>query len=125
MLLGAPPVTQAGFVAAGLRLPRCPPRAGRATGLEAARSPRSWGWRSGWGCSSATLSYGDRKRVELARALCVDPGLLLIDEPVAGMSARRDDRHGPAISEVRADLGIAVLLVEHDMAVGDAHRRPR
>jgi ABC-type branched-subunit amino acid transport system ATPase component len=63
-----------------------------------------------------TLSYGTRKRVELARALCAEPGLLLLDEPVAGMTQDESAGMARAISAARAELGISVLLVEHDMS---------
>jgi ABC-type branched-subunit amino acid transport system ATPase component len=64
----------------------------------------------------AGLSYGDRKRVELARALCADPGLLLLDEPVAGMNAAESEQMARTIRDVRYVLGISIVLVEHDMA---------
>ena len=64
----------------------------------------------------AELSYGDRKRVELARALCAEPGLLLLDEPVAGMNTAESEEMARTIRDVRAVLGISIVLVEHDMA---------
>ena len=63
----------------------------------------------------AQLSYGDRKRIELGRALCAEPGLLLLDEPVAGMNADESRQMAAAIAEVRAALGISIVLIEHDM----------
>ncbi|APU20728.1 ABC transporter ATP-binding protein [Actinoalloteichus sp. GBA129-24] len=63
------------------------------------------------------LSYGDRKRVELARALCMEPRLLLLDEPVAGMNTAERQRMAATIAEVRAALGLSVLVVEHDMGL--------
>jgi branched-chain amino acid transport system ATP-binding protein len=63
------------------------------------------------------LSYGDQKRVEVARALCTEPRLLLLDEPVAGMNAEETDRMATAILEIRSALGISVVLVEHDMGM--------
>jgi branched-chain amino acid transport system ATP-binding protein len=62
------------------------------------------------------LSYGDRKRVELGRALCAEPTLLLLDEPVAGMNAGESAAMAAAVAAVRRELGLSVLLVEHDMA---------
>ena len=62
------------------------------------------------------LSYGTRKRVELARALCAEPELLLLDEPVAGMVHEESEAMARAITQARASSGISVLLVEHDMA---------
>jgi ABC-type branched-subunit amino acid transport system ATPase component len=63
-----------------------------------------------------TLSYGTRKRVELGRALCAEPGLLLLDEPVAGMVHAESSEMARAIAAARAELGISVVVVEHDMA---------
>ena len=63
------------------------------------------------------LSYGDQKRVEVARALCTEPRLLLLDEPVAGMNAEETERMAEAILEIRDGLGISIVLVEHDMGM--------
>jgi len=62
-----------------------------------------------------TLPYGIKKRIELARALCMDPKLLLLDEPVAGMNLEETEDTARYILEVRERLGISVILVEHDM----------
>ncbi len=61
------------------------------------------------------LPYGDRKRVELARALCTKPCLLLLDEPVAGMNYSESMQMEQAIGTVQQELGISIVLVEHDM----------
>jgi branched-chain amino acid transport system ATP-binding protein len=60
------------------------------------------------------LAYGDRKRVELARAVVSEPGLLLLDEPVAGLNATETAAVGAEIRRLRAQ-SYTVLLVEHDM----------
>ena len=54
--------------------------------------------------------------MELARALCAEPTLLLLDEPVAGMTADESARLAATLARVRAELSISILLVEHDMA---------
>ena len=60
------------------------------------------------------LPYGDQKRVEIARALVMEPKLLLLDEPVAGLNIQETEEMARAIIKIR-DEGIAVILVEHDM----------
>jgi branched-chain amino acid transport system ATP-binding protein len=56
-----------------------------------------------------------RKRVELGRALCAEPSLLLLDEPVAGMTVEETARLADTLARIRAELGISILVVEHDM----------
>jgi branched-chain amino acid transport system ATP-binding protein len=60
------------------------------------------------------LPYGDQKRVEIARALVMEPKLLLLDEPVAGLNIQETQEMGLAIAKIR-ERGITVILVEHDM----------
>ncbi len=63
------------------------------------------------------LSYGDQRRLELARALGNDPSLLLLDEPTAGMNPRETNDMTALIARLRRDLGLSILLIEHDMRV--------
>jgi branched-chain amino acid transport system ATP-binding protein len=63
------------------------------------------------------LSYGDQRRVEIARALASEPKLLLLDEPTAGMNPQESDRLTQFMRKLREDLGISILLIEHDMKV--------
>jgi len=114
LLLGRHRLSKAGFVTAGLRLPGARRElaeqrrivAGIADVLalgEQLQTPLN------------ALAYGDRKRVELARALCAEPTLLLLDEPVAGMNANETQQMARTIALVRETLGISIILVEHDM----------
>jgi len=66
---------------------------------------------------AGNLSYGDQRRVEIARALASDPTLLLLDEPTAGMNPQESDRLTDFMRKLRDDLGLAILLIEHDMRV--------
>jgi branched-chain amino acid transport system ATP-binding protein len=65
----------------------------------------------------ALLPYGFQKRVELGRALAMDPDLLLLDEPVAGMNLEETEDMARFILDVQRELGIAIVLVEHDMGL--------
>jgi branched-chain amino acid transport system ATP-binding protein len=65
----------------------------------------------------AGLPYGVRKVVELARALCASPKLLLLDEPSSGLNVEETDDMAYWIQDIKNDLGITVLMVEHDMSL--------
>jgi branched-chain amino acid transport system ATP-binding protein len=63
------------------------------------------------------LSYGDQRRLEVARALATQPRLLLLDEPTAGMNPQETAEFTAFVGRLRADRGLTVLLIEHDMRV--------
>jgi branched-chain amino acid transport system ATP-binding protein len=63
------------------------------------------------------LPYGDQRRLEIARALATRPKLLLLDEPTAGMNASETREMTDFIRRLRGELGLTVLLIEHDMRV--------
>ncbi|MFC0813009.1 ABC transporter ATP-binding protein [Paracoccus panacisoli] len=65
----------------------------------------------------AMLSYGLQKRVELARALAMQPRILLLDEPVAGMNREETEDMARFILDVRNEWGVSILMVEHDMGL--------
>ena len=72
---------------------------------------------SEFGQIAANLSYGDQRRVEIARALASDPKLLLLDEPTAGMNPNESARLTDFMSQLRDERGLTILLIEHDMKV--------
>jgi branched-chain amino acid transport system ATP-binding protein len=63
------------------------------------------------------LSYGDQRRLEVARALATQPKLLLLDEPTAGMNPQETAEFTAFVGRLRGDRGLTVLLIEHDMRV--------
>jgi len=63
------------------------------------------------------LSYGDQRRLEIARALALRPKVLLLDEPTAGMNPQESARFVEFVLRVRTERGVSVLLIEHDMSV--------
>ena len=63
------------------------------------------------------LSYGDQRRLEIARAMALKPKVLLLDEPTAGMNPQESAAFNEFVYRVRDEKGISVLLIEHDMAV--------
>ncbi|CUU55036.1 branched-chain amino acid transport system ATP-binding protein [Parafrankia irregularis] len=116
IMLGRHHLTSAGFVRTGLRLPS----AVREQRLHAARVREIADFLELGDLFDAEvsgLSYGDRKRVEVGRALATEPRVLLLDEPVAGMNATESALMAEQLRSIRAGLGITILLVEHDMAM--------
>jgi branched-chain amino acid transport system ATP-binding protein len=63
------------------------------------------------------LPYGDRRRLEIARALATEPKVLLLDEPAAGMNPQEKADLCERIRAVRREFGVTILLIEHDMGV--------
>jgi branched-chain amino acid transport system ATP-binding protein len=66
---------------------------------------------------SMNLSYGDQRRLEVARALATDPKLLLLDEPTAGMNPNETAEFTGFVAKLREERDLTVLLIEHDMKV--------
>ena len=66
---------------------------------------------------SVNLSYGDQRRLEIARALASDPKLLLLDEPTAGMNPQESAELTGFMRKLRDERGLTILLIEHDMQV--------
>ncbi|WP_345771273.1 ABC transporter ATP-binding protein [Geodermatophilus normandii] len=116
LMLGRHHLTKAGFLSSGLRLPRAT-REGKLHGERIREIAEFLDLGAKLHTPVGVLSYGDQKRVEVARALCIEPRLLLLDEPVAGMNAQETARMADAIREIRSALGITVILVEHDMGM--------
>jgi branched-chain amino acid transport system ATP-binding protein len=69
------------------------------------------------GQQAGELAYGLRKRVELGRALAVDPTLLLLDEPMAGMNQEEKEEMVRYVLDVNEEFGTTIVLIEHDMGV--------
>ncbi len=70
-----------------------------------------------WDQPAYSLSYANRRRLEIARALATRPQLLLLDEPAAGMNPRETHEVTELIVRLRDELGVAILVIEHDMHV--------
>jgi branched-chain amino acid transport system ATP-binding protein len=69
----------------------------------------------------SSLPYGDQRKVEFARALATEPSLLLLDEPSAGMNPHETADLGVTIARLHRDLGLTIILVEHDMKMIMTH----
>jgi branched-chain amino acid transport system ATP-binding protein len=66
---------------------------------------------------AGVLPYGAQRRLEIARALCTGPALLCLDEPAAGLNPRESAELNELLLAIRAEEGIGILLIEHDMSV--------
>lgn len=64
---------------------------------------------------ASSLSYGEQRKLEIARALALEPSLLLLDEPAAGMNPAEKEELMELIRKIKGEMGITILLVEHDM----------
>jgi branched-chain amino acid transport system ATP-binding protein len=67
--------------------------------------------------AAGNLPYGDQRRLEIARAMCTEPALLCLDEPAAGLNARESAALSELLLSIRAEHGVSILLIEHDMSV--------
>jgi branched-chain amino acid transport system ATP-binding protein len=112
VLLGRHVLTRGGFMACALRLTR---RDEAKHALRAKEICDFLGIGAAVDKPVGALPYGIVKRVDIARALAVEPSLLLLDEPAAGMNTEETAELAGTIQQIQADLGIAILVVEHDM----------
>jgi len=116
LLLGRHHLTRAGFTATGFGLPH----ARREQQVHFARIveiAEFFDLADKLAVPVGQLSYGDQKRVEMARAVATEPTLLLLDEPVAGMNAEETQRMALTIMALRRALDVTIVLVEHDMGL--------
>ncbi|MFD4030672.1 ABC transporter ATP-binding protein [Streptomyces sp. NPDC058637] len=116
LLLGRHRLTRAGFLASGLRLPSAA-REARLHRERVREIAEFIGLEKELELPAGILPYGKQKLVELGRALCMEPRVLLLDEPIAGMTAEERRRVAAVVADVRDSLGISIVLVEHDMGV--------
>ena len=111
--------SRSGVVGSVLRLPRTVREEARirerAKEVLAFFGPRLSGYRQDQPAYS--LSYANRRRLEIARALATDPTILLLDEPTAGMNPLETRELGEHIVRMRDDRGITIVVIEHDMRV--------
>jgi branched-chain amino acid transport system ATP-binding protein len=114
VMLGRHTLTSGGFLSAGLRLGT---RAERRHVARAAEICEFLGIADRLDEPVGALPYGVAKRVDIARALAVEPTLLLLDEPAAGLNTGETAEMAVTIADLRTALGISVLLVEHDMGL--------
>jgi len=66
---------------------------------------------------ASSLPYGDQRRLEIARALALEPTLLLLDEPAAGMNPQETEALKQLVLALKNDLGLTIVLIEHDMSM--------
>ncbi len=70
-----------------------------------------------WDQPAYSLSYANRRRLEIARALATEPKVLLLDEPAAGMNPKETQEITEVVGRLRAERGLTILIIEHDMHV--------
>jgi len=116
IMVGRHALTRGGFLAAGLRWPSTT-RSERRHTERAAEIAAFLGVGDVLDRPVGSLPYGLAKRVDVARALATEPTVLLLDEPAAGLNATETAQMAATIGDLARELGISVLLVEHDMGL--------
>ena len=116
ILVGQEPHLHASWIGAVLSLPGTR-REEKAAHEEAVRLLRFVGLRGKGDVIAKNLPYGAQRRLEIGRALASKPKLLLLDEPTAGMNPNETAELTEFIHRIRDELGISILLIEHDMRV--------
>ncbi len=116
VMLGAHHRSRAGFLTAALSLP-AERREEREVRAQADEALERLGLAEVAGRPAGGLPYGTLKRIEIARALCQQPQLLMLDEPASGLSHEEVGELGQTIVGLKEDLGLTVLLVEHHMGM--------
>jgi branched-chain amino acid transport system ATP-binding protein len=114
VMIGRHHLMRGGVVRGGLGLSRGEERRHRAAALDALAFVEL---RRLAGAPVGVLPYGLQKRVELARCLAMEPRVMLLDEPVAGMTATERADITDLVARVHAERGVTLLLVEHDMGM--------
>ena len=114
LLLARHIAMRSGFIGNGFCLPRSR-REERAARAEMDQFAELLNVQHVLGSIAGEISYGEQKRVEIARALGLEPKVLLFDEPVAGMNAFETAEMTTLLARLPADFGVTVVLVEHDM----------
>ncbi len=115
VMVGAHATTRHGFVAGALRLPRCR-REERDIRERATRALDRVGLHRWADRSAESLPLGQQRSLQLARALCAEPTLLLLDEPAAGLRAAEREELASLVSDMHADR-LTMMLIEHDVAL--------
>ena len=110
------PHLKAGVASTILRLPAPAPR-GAGGPRHGPRAAGIRGHRQAEGELARNLSYGDQRRLEIARAMALRPKVLLLDEPTAGMNPQESATFNDFVHRVRDERDMSVLLIEHDMSV--------
>jgi branched-chain amino acid transport system ATP-binding protein len=114
LLLGRHRLSRTGFFSGGLRLPGARKELAEQEHIVAGIGAL-WGLDAVLDAPMGSLPYGVRKRAEVARAICAEPDLLLLDEPVAGMNVDESAEMARSIVQSREALGISIVVIEHDM----------
>lgn len=116
VMLGRYHLTKGGFFSAALRLPWTM-KEERLHKERAAAICEFLGISAHLNTPAGVLSYGNQKRVDIARALATEPKLLMLDEPAAGMNSSETAELAELIEDVRDEIGVSIMLVEHDMSL--------